>query len=1392
MRLQSLFILFFCISNLSAQNNKTEELYVNDEIVIKVKASVTQTANYKLLQQDNILQNLIPYGVKRAEKVLKEKGTSRLQLLSTAEKQERREEFSRIYKLQLRENSDLVKIIAQLKEQDWIEYAEPLYKYELMFEPNDTYNWAHWGHVNTQTYDAWDINQGDSSIIIGIIDTGVKTSHPSLSSQLYYNNAERYGLPGIDDDDNGFTDDSLGYDFAEYDTDVSDNNGHGTEVSGMAAAKVNDNFGTFGTGYNTKFMPIKVYHSSGYIMNTYTAMLYAAENGCKIINLSLGRGTGGPSEYEQDVINFITEEYDALIVAAAGNSNGYYNFYPASYENVLSVAHSTSADERYYRGSYSYFVDLLAPGVDVPTTTTGTSFEGHAFKTGSSYASPFVAGIASLIRAQFPAYTAPEIAEILRMTADDVYDKDGNKSYVNLLGNGRVNAYRALTEVSSIKSVRAKNITHIGREGDLFLRGDTINISANFVNYFQSLSPTASVKLISLSEYATVIEDAFIIGELSAGDTAKNALNPFKVVLSEALPEYQQLYFKLEFSDADYEDYQYFFWEADKYFDFHKGNWDLSLDDNGRLGYIGDEYPYSGIGLKWKKNQFIQDAGLIIASDSQTMSDVVYLNATEKNDDFINFAGEFNLNQSDTLVSIVTSFSDTLNFPDLTVTKSLGIHFVEDFLTINYKLENTGLDTLKNVLAGFYTDYFLAELEENDAKWDSVYNFGYASSDDLYFGIKSFNTENNYSSLNKSLTTEINYSDSLDDTEKYALLWGKYNLNFNGKGEVVHVNSTNFNKISPDSTVEFTLVLVAGNNLEELKTKLLEAAEKLNYNGFISEAPVLNDTILCGRSPYISPLNGDYFKFYYDSDTINPFYAGKELDMSTADSVTTLWISNHSSVYESEKKKFNIYISKLEGEILLSKDTVLLDSGGIVQFAYISNFPSSITEWDFGNGFTSTEDNPTFKYNWPGLYEVNLKLTDSLGCILSLDTQVYIKDYTPVRQNTTVCYGDEFIWQSTNSAEVNFYDSYPLSTPISTGDSLLLTLTSGAVYYQRGVNASDSNYVQLNVNINKPEINLSIPDTALVGEKIELVAISENTSVEWIFDDKTLDGDALGYIFQESGEHEIIARATDDLGCYVEIRTSIVVLKQSELPVLQDTIYVCYGENVLLNPENGEKFRFYKSDVLLAESSSLLLEEVREAQIIQVSNVTDDLASENITVNVLLNPTPDLISFMDLSDSVEVSNSQELTITAFYGNEWNWQADNGFSSDEQEFVLSFLDTGTVQISLEVSDSLGCTYSEIRKLVIWKDAISGLNQALENPWEIYPVPAVDKLRITNNVLSNQVISVLLYDLAGNKLDVKLETATEYYHIDVARLASGIYTLQIFDKGNIYYKKISIAK
>ena len=287
-------------------------------------------------------------------------------------------ELARIYKLKIR--SDVMTAVAILEDMPWLEYAEPLYQHKLAYTPNDYVTgyspaqirgFMH-GHANSEIYAAWDSTMGDTSIVIGIIDTGGMPTHPSLDDNLQYNDAERYGLPGVDDDLNGYIDDVLGWDFADQDSDVTDFlNDHGVSVAGVSNATVDDSYGMFGVSFHCRYIPIKIENTQsgtlGNLSGGYEAITYAAKNGCQIINLSWGR-SGSPSAYEQDVIRTIVEGYQVLIVAAAGNDAEQNDYVPASYDGVLSVGHTFSDDARSSEGTYSHFMDLTAFGHSALTT----------------------------------------------------------------------------------------------------------------------------------------------------------------------------------------------------------------------------------------------------------------------------------------------------------------------------------------------------------------------------------------------------------------------------------------------------------------------------------------------------------------------------------------------------------------------------------------------------------------------------------------------------------------------------------------------------------------------------------------------------------------------------------------------------------------------------------------------------------------------------------------------------------------------------------------------------------------------------------------------------------------------------------------------------------------
>ena len=223
---------------------------------------------------------------------------------------------------------------------------------------------------------AWDVETGSRELVIAVIDSGVAVDHPDLKNNIWRNRQE-IADNGIDDDDNGYVDDVWGWDFVNDDNNPSDyskdlyGDGHGTHVAGIIAAEGNNGIGATGVMWEARIMPVQIFdlfENSPFNATTLVvleALLYAVENGAKIINCSFG----GPS-----FSRFLFEAYQqagnsgVLVVAAAGNdsrSNDFFPVYPANYalDNIVSVA---ATDENDALAAYSNYgegtVDVAAPG----------------------------------------------------------------------------------------------------------------------------------------------------------------------------------------------------------------------------------------------------------------------------------------------------------------------------------------------------------------------------------------------------------------------------------------------------------------------------------------------------------------------------------------------------------------------------------------------------------------------------------------------------------------------------------------------------------------------------------------------------------------------------------------------------------------------------------------------------------------------------------------------------------------------------------------------------------------------------------------------------------------------------------------------------------------------
>jgi len=306
-------------------------------------------------------------------------------------------------------------VIRALESDPAVEYAEPDYLATINLVPNDPFYSAYQWHLpKIAAPAAWDTTTGLSSVCIAVVDSGVDPSTPDLSGRL---------LP-------------TGYDFANFDNDPSDDNGHGTSVAGTAAAAGNNSQGVAGVAWGVSILPVKVMAADG--TGSYSAIAsginYAATNGAKIINLSLG-GTSS-SRTLQDAVKFAWSQ-GAVVIAAAGNNGTTNPVYPAAYTECVAVSAINSADTITSWSSRGSYVDLCAPGENIATTGTNGSYVSVS---GTSFSSPIVAGVAALAASVNPLLNNSNIVSMLKGTADDL----GVSGVDTLYGYGRVNASKAV------------------------------------------------------------------------------------------------------------------------------------------------------------------------------------------------------------------------------------------------------------------------------------------------------------------------------------------------------------------------------------------------------------------------------------------------------------------------------------------------------------------------------------------------------------------------------------------------------------------------------------------------------------------------------------------------------------------------------------------------------------------------------------------------------------------------------------------------------------------------------------------------------------------------------------------------------------------------------------
>lgn len=918
-------------------------------------------------------------------------------------------DLSLVYELEMDTSSSVEAAIRVLNQNEAVAYAEPRYVGELFLTPNDQKILKQWYLDTVKVKASWDQEKGDSTVVIGIIDTGISFTHTDLEPKVAYNYGDT--IDGVDNDNDGYVDNFKGWDFGGAGSSSNGDNDptyvgnlpgmdHGVLVSGPAIAVPNNGECIAGVAWNCRFLPIKAsLDNSLGISYGYESIIYAADHGCDIINCSWGMGFF--SQFGQDAINYATINKEVLVVAAAGNTHREVKYYPACMENVIAVAGTEVGDSVWDDGnskgtSYHPLIDICAPAKRVFTTASVDGCWGGA--TGTSLAAPIVCGAAAILKSARPTLTPVQLGELLRVSADDIYGINANPKYEDRLGAGRVNLFKALNNTKP--SVRVSGLTIRDGENDMAQTLDTLDLYVKLINY---LEPTKNLN-ITLSTmdtaYIEVLQDQAGVGKIQTLGFGSN-VQPLRVRVKSTVDKATTVYLRIGMEDGAYQDFQYYPLDLQPAFvDMDSNRLQLTLAGTANL--ISPDWPQNqlGLGIKWDTiTGMATEAGLSIGIAESKLVDC-------NRNEFAQANRDFKLLSRPYLTSNGPNGSQyaRLEFSDANAgSHELGLFIRQhayafpdeedqDYILIEYAIQNTSNKTLNGVYANLNYDPEVAVYNQVGAGWDPAGNMILSShatgADSVYIGI----------SMVSGHPVTAYTGDNLNYLHTKREKWGfmtRTPVTGKKSGDVVQWIGAGPLTIPSGDSVVVAFAICGNRKLNRLRQSALKAAENWNC-GLRGADPVVDlgpdiDDCITVAPVVLNPQGESGYTYQWSNGANSPTLSVSESG--------TYWVRVTDLQGCSASDTIQISLKEWKGGQSIKYSPSNPVAGQVTNFSLIDPGPGLTTyRWSFGDAEGSSKlASPRYGFRQPGQYTVTLIVGDG-QCTDTLTQSVTVSTITNIEE----------------------------------------------------------------------------------------------------------------------------------------------------------------------------------------------------------------------------------------------------------------------------------------------------------------------------------------------------------------------------------------------------------